>query len=67
MTKPEFIAEVAKVAETTKIDAEKVINAMLETVQETLAKGDSIQFVGFGTFEVKERAARFHEYKSSIY
>jgi DNA-binding protein HU-beta len=58
MTKPEFIAEVAKVAETTKIDAEKVINAMLETVQETLAKGDSIQFVGFGTFEVKERAAR---------
>jgi DNA-binding protein HU-beta len=58
MTKPEFIAEVAKVAETTKVDAEKVVNAMLDTVQDTLAKGDSIQFVGFGTFEVKERAAR---------
>lgn len=58
MTKPEFIAEVAKAAETTKADAEKVVNATLDTIQNTLAKGDSIQFVGFGTFEVKERAAR---------
>ena len=61
MTKPEFIAEVAKVAETTKVDAEKVVNAMLDTVQDTLAKGDSIQFVGFGTFEVKERALDHHD------
>jgi DNA-binding protein HU-beta len=58
MTKPEFISAVATEAETTKVEAEKVVNAMLDTIQETLAKGESIQFIGFGNFEVKERAAR---------
>jgi nucleoid DNA-binding protein len=58
MTKTEFITEVAKNAKTTKVDTEKVYNATLETIQNTLAKGDLIQFVGFGTFEIKERAAR---------
>ena len=35
-----------------------MVNQFLETVEETLLKGDSVQFVGWGTFEVKERAAR---------
>lgn len=58
MTKPEFLAKVAETAGTTKADAEKIVNAALETIEGTLSKGDSVQFVGFGTFEVRERAAR---------
>ncbi len=58
MTKPELIAQVAAAAETTKAEAERIINASLDTIQNTLAKGESIQFIGFGNFEVKERAAR---------
>lgn len=58
MTKPEFIAEVAKSAGTTKADAEKVVNAVIDTIQNTLKNGGSVQLVGFGTFEVKTRAAR---------
>jgi DNA-binding protein HU-beta len=58
MTKPELIAQVAAAAETTKAEAERIINASLETIQNTLAKGESVQFIGFGNFEVKERAAR---------
>ena len=58
MTKPELIAQVAAAADTTKAEAERIINASLDTIQETLAKGESIQFIGFGNFEVKERAAR---------
>ncbi len=58
MTKPEFISKVAETAGTTKADAERVVNAALETIEGALAKGDSVQFVGFGTFEVRERAAR---------
>jgi DNA-binding protein HU-beta len=42
----------------TKIDVEKALNAFVETVEEVLANGDKIQLVGFGSFEVKERAAR---------
>ncbi|MBR2916299.1 MAG: HU family DNA-binding protein, partial [Clostridia bacterium] len=41
-----------------KKDAEKALNAFTETVEETLKKGDDIRLVGFGTFEVRERAAR---------
>ena len=58
MTKSEFIAKVAKKTELTKIDTEKTLNAVLDTIRDTLAAGDSIQFVGFGTFEAKERSAR---------
>jgi len=58
MTKPEFIAAVAAKAGCTKADAEKIVNASLESITETLAKGEDIQFIGFGNFEVKERAAR---------
>jgi DNA-binding protein HU-beta len=58
MTKPEFIAAVANSSKSTKAETERVINAALEIIEGALAKGDSVQFVGFGTFEVKQRAAR---------
>lgn len=58
MTKPEFIAKVAESADTSKAEAERVVNAVLDTIVAALAKGDSVQFVGFGTFEVRKRQAR---------
>lgn len=58
MTKPEFIAKVSESAKLTKADAERAVNAALDTITETLSKGGSVQFVGFGTFEVRTRAAR---------
>ncbi|MCG0277884.1 MAG: HU family DNA-binding protein [Thermanaeromonas sp.] len=42
----------------TKKDAEKAVNAIFASIEEALARGDKVQLVGFGTFEVKERAAR---------
>lgn len=58
MNKVEFIAAVSTKANITKKDATVAVNAVLETITETLAKGESIQFVGFGSFNVKDRAAR---------
>ena len=58
MNKVEFIARVSANANITKKDAIVAVNAVLETITETLAKGESIQFVGFGSFNVKDRAAR---------
>ena len=58
MNKVEFIAAVSATANITKKDATVAVNAVLETITETLAKGESIQFVGFGSFNVKDRAAR---------
>ena len=58
MTKAELVTEVAAKSGLTKKDSEKAVAAVIETVSETLAKGESIQLVGFGTFEVRERAAR---------
>lgn len=58
MNKVEFIARVAEVAGTTKKDATVAVNAVLETLTETLSKGESVAFVGFGSFNVKDRAAR---------
>ena len=58
MNKAEFITAVAATAGITKKDATVAVNAALETITETLAKGESIQFVGFGAFNVKDRAAR---------
>lgn len=48
----------AEKSELTKKDTEKVLKAFIESVEEALSKGDKVQLVGFGTFEVKERAAR---------
>ena len=42
----------------TKKDAEKAVNAVFQSIEEALAKGEKVQLVGFGTFETKERAAR---------
>ena len=58
MTKAELVTMVAEKADLTKKDAEKAISALVESISETLAKGEKIQLVGFGTFEVAERAAR---------
>jgi len=58
MTKTTFIEEVATRLNTSKTQAEEVVKAFLETVEEQLAKGEKIQLTGFGTFEVVERAAR---------
>lgn len=58
MNKAELVASVAEKAEMTKKDAEKAVNALFAAIEEALAKGDKVQLVGFGTFEVRERAAR---------
>ncbi len=58
MNKTELIAAIAAKAELSKKDAEKALNAFVGTVEEALKAGDKIQLVGFGTFEVRERAAR---------
>ncbi|OGT31021.1 MAG: DNA-binding protein [Gammaproteobacteria bacterium RIFCSPHIGHO2_12_FULL_35_23] len=58
MNKAEFIEFVAEKLQASKVDTEKSINAVLEGIEELLAKGEAITFVGFGTFKVSERAAR---------
>ena len=58
MNKTELIAAIAEKAELSKKDAEKALAAFIESVEGALAKDDRVQLVGFGTFEVKTRAAR---------
>ncbi|MDD3654107.1 MAG: HU family DNA-binding protein [Desulfotomaculaceae bacterium] len=58
MNKAELISSVAEKTELTKKDSEKAVAAMLDTIGEALSKGDKVQLVGFGTFEIRERAAR---------
>ena len=58
MNKTELAAIIAEKAELTKKDAEAVLNAIMDSVKEALAKGDKVSLGGFGTFEVRERAAR---------
>ena len=58
MTKAELIAVVGEKAGLTKKDADKAVTAVLEAITETLVNGEKVSLVGFGTFEVKERAAR---------
>ena len=58
MNKTELVAAIADKAGIAKKDAEKALSAFLDTVAEELKKGEKIQLVGFGTFEVTERAAR---------
>ena len=57
MSKKEFVDAYAKATGETKKRSEELVNQFLETVEKTLLNGDSVQFVGWGTFEVKERAA----------
>jgi len=58
MNRVELINAMAEKAELSKKDAEKALKAFTEVVAEELKKGEKIQLVGFGTFEVSERAAR---------
>ena len=58
MNKTEIIAAVAEKTGMTKKDAERVINATIETIEGGLVKGDKVQISGFGIFEVKARDAR---------
>ena len=58
MNKTELIAEIAERAEISKKDAEKALKAFTDVVADELVKGEKVQLVGFGTFEVSERAAR---------
>ena len=58
MNKTELIAAVAEKAELSKKDAEKAMKAFTDVVAEELVKGEKIQLVGFGTFEVPEREGR---------
>ena len=58
MNKSELIAAVVEKTELSKKDAEKAIKAFEEVVTEELKKGEKVQLVGFGTFEVAERAER---------
>lgn len=58
MTKTDLIAAVAEKTELSKKDAEKAVAAVIEAIADGLKAGDKIQLMGFGTFEVRERAAR---------
>lgn len=58
MNKTELVAAVAEQADISKKDAEKALKAFVDVVTEELKKEHKIQLVGFGTFEVSERAAR---------
>lgn len=58
MNKADLVSMIAAKSNLTKKDSENALNAFVETVQTALKKGEKIQLVGFGTFEVRNRAAR---------
>ncbi len=58
MNKTELVAAVAEKAGVAKKDAEKVVNATFDAITAALADGDKVSLIGFGNFEVRERAAR---------
>ena len=58
MNKNDLIAAVADKSGLSKKDAEKAVNATISSISDSLKKGEKVQLVGFGTFEVKNRAAR---------
>jgi DNA-binding protein HU-beta len=58
VTKSEFVEHVAQKGNMDKKDASKAVDAMLEVIEETLARGGEISFSGFGKFHVAERGAR---------
>ena len=58
MTKVDLVAAVAEKAELSKKDAEKAVNATLQAIAEGMKNDGKVQLVGFGTFEVRDRAAR---------
>ncbi|MGN0653482.1 MAG: HU family DNA-binding protein [Oscillospiraceae bacterium] len=58
MTKTDLINAVAAKAEITKKDADKAVAAVIASIEEALVKGEKVQIVGFGTFEVRDRKAK---------
>jgi len=58
LTKKELADEVSKAADLKKKDAEAAVDAMLDSITKALKKGQKVQLVGFGTFEVRKRKAR---------
>ncbi|MBX9158324.1 HU family DNA-binding protein [Bacillus cereus group sp. MYBK15-3] len=58
MNKTELVKKVMEDAELTKAQAEKAVASVLTGVKDTLVAGEKVQLLGFGTFEVRERAAR---------
>ena len=58
MNKAELVTSMAEKSGISKKDCEKALNAFMESVEEALVKGEKVQLVGFGSFEVRERAAR---------
>lgn len=58
MNKTELIDSIAEKSGLTKKDSEKALNALVKSVEEALANNEKVQLVGFGSFEVRQRAAR---------
>ncbi len=58
MNKTELIEKIAQKSELTKKDAEKALNAFVDSVTEAVAGNDKVQLIGFGTFELRRREAR---------
>ena len=58
MTKADLIDKIAKETKLTKKDSDKALDAIIKAISGSLAKGDKVQLVGFGSFEVRKRAAR---------
>lgn len=58
MNKTEMVDAIASKADLTKVQAAKALDAVLESITETLQKGDKVTLIGFGTFEPRHRAAR---------
>ncbi len=58
MNKSELVSAIADASGLTKADSEKALNATTEAIKSALAKGESIQLIGFGTFSISERSAR---------
>lgn len=58
MNKTDLIAKVAEATDFTKKDASKAVDAVFDAITEALKAGDSVQLIGFGSFEVRKRSAR---------
>lgn len=58
MNKSELVKSLAEKAEITQKDAAKALDAMVDTIEQALAKGDKVQIIGFGSFEVRDRKER---------
>jgi DNA-binding protein HU-beta len=58
MTKADLINQIAEKGEYSKKDAEKALKSVLDSITDSLSKGEKIQLIGFGTFEVRDRAEK---------